>query len=265
MPEFDMNQIILAVMPYISMIIYLVVGLAIVVGIAYYLFIVRRRRVWIVDLWEQKADGQLHMIGKDKIVEKKINKGKQIIYVFTKRRIEVFPPPDETVQRYLNKEYTNYLRVRDDYIPMEKKFNTNIINMPFAEKQSLFRQVWNKLKIIRGSSTIEVNDQFIHIPIKQALVANFDFVPMEYDVNMMRINAIENREKVYMDQQEWLQKYGHLVAIGVIVVLIIVVLYFSYEYSQSVIQIGMGEARAAITAIEKLAQSMGGNLVPPAS
>ena len=59
----------------------------------------------------------------------------------------------------------------------------------------------------------------------------------------------------------FLEKYGQLISIGVIVVLIIVVLYMSYEYSAGVINAGLGSMQSAKASIvQDLAVKMGGNV-----
>ena len=71
----DFNSYILMAMPIIKSIVWLVLGLGLTVGLGYYLFVIRRRKTWNVNIWEQKADGLLHLVGKDILLEKKINKG----------------------------------------------------------------------------------------------------------------------------------------------------------------------------------------------
>ena len=86
---------------------------------------------------------------------------------------------------------------------------------------------------------------------------------MDYDINMMRINSIDVRDKIYADKMDFLQKYGTFIAFGLIIVLIIVVLYLSYDYSSSVINTAMGQAQSTLSMVEKLAGQMGGTI--PAS
>ena len=93
----DVNQYILMAIPWIKTIVWLVIGLGSIIGIGYYLFVVKRRRKWIANLYEQKADGRLHFVGKDIVVERKINKGKQLIYLLRRNRAEVIPPSWECV------------------------------------------------------------------------------------------------------------------------------------------------------------------------
>ena len=72
------NEIMLNIMPLVKTLLMLIVGLGTVIGLGYYLFVVKRRRVWHVNVWEKKADGRLHLIDKDRILEKKINKGELV-------------------------------------------------------------------------------------------------------------------------------------------------------------------------------------------
>lgn len=249
-------------MPVIKTGLMLFVGFVAVIGTGYYFFIIKKRRLWYTNIWEKKADGRIHLIGKDIVIEKRINKGKQLIYILKKSKSEVFPPPWESTYRLKGREYTDYVRVReDDYIPLKRE-----VKLPFetkGEKKNLIELVRTKLKEIRSKGKEEMLDKYVYMPIENSLKTDFKFEAIDYDINMLRIATLDNREKLYADAQDWMQKYGHLVAIGVIVVLIIVVLYLSYDYSQNVIATAMGQTSKTISAIEQLSAKMGG--VVPAS
>ena len=106
-------------------------------------------------------------------------------------------------------------------------------------------------------------ERFIHIPINNALTINMKFEAMDYDINIMRINAIDNRDKIYKDKIDWIEKYGTYVAFGLIVALVLGVLYMSYGYSERVIGAVMGKVQETLSIVEQLASKIGG--VPPAS
>ena len=250
------------VMPAIKSILMLIFGLGGSAGLAYYLFVIKRRRKWHVNIWEKKADGSLQLIQKDILFEKRINKGKQLIYMFKFQKLEAFPPPWECVYRIKGKEYCDYLRLREDFLPLNREIE-GVTNMPNS-KSGIIKKVRGILKNIRGTSIkdkTKTENEFIHIPIHNALTVDVKFKPMDYDVNMMRINALDLREKIYADKQDFLQKYGVFIAFGMIVVLIIVVLYLSYDYNGNVIAMAMGEAQKTAGMLEKVASQIGG--VPP--
>jgi len=246
------------VIPLLRTVLYLGIGLGSSIGVGYYLFVIKRRRKWMVNIWEKKADGALQLITKDVLIEKKINKGKQLIYRLRRQKAEAFPPPWECTYRVRGKEYCDYLRIREDYIPLTKELDS-VNNLPEGKKE-IIKFIKNKLKQLRGKSKEEIDKEYILLPINQSMTANIKFKPMDYDVNMMRINAIDIRDKIYMDTQNWLQKYGTFIAFGVIVILIIVVLYLSYDYSSHVIDTAMGKSSEVASMMEKIAEQMGGKV-----
>ena len=258
----NVNDVIILAIPWIKTIVWLAIGLGSLIGIGYYLFIVKRRRKWIAQIYEQKADGRLHYVGKDVVIERKINKGKQLIYVLRRNRAEVMPPPWECVYRYRNKEYTDYVRINeDDFRPARRVPDKDLMNPKV--KRNFIENVKDTLYEIKHLGKKDVYDKYIFAPMNKELLWNTNFETIDYDINMMRINAIDNRDKIYVDKQNFIEKYGHLIAIGVIVVLIIVVLYLSYDYSSNVISQAMGSAQKNLNMIEQLAGKMGG--MPPAS
>jgi len=249
------------IFPVIRTIGLLIVFLGGTIGIGYYTFVIKRRKTWHTNIWEKKADGTLQMVTKDVLFEKKINKGKQVIYRFKRQRAEAFPPPWECVYRVRGKEYCDYLRIREDFLPLKRELD-GMNNLPTGKKEIL-KKIKEKLLFMRKENPEKIEKDYILIPINQAMTADIKFQPMEYDVNMMRINAIDVRDKIYADKKSFLDKYGTFIAFGLIVVLIIVVLYMSYEYSGNVINVAMGKADQTLSMVEQLAAKVDG--VAPAS
>lgn len=246
--EFALDAFIVKAMPVLKTILWAVVGLVLFIILAYYLFVVRQRRKWFVNIWEQKANGKLYLVGKDVLLEKRFNQGKQTAYWLKRNRRETLPPPEECVDRDGRKEVTNYLRILDDYIPLERE-----VSIP-EEKKKFVKRVKESILAIPNLGRGEIDERYIHVPLNNAIMGKINFSPIDYDVNMMRINALDNREKMYQDVKDWMQKYGHLVAIGMIIVLIIVVLYLSYDYSQNVIN---GAGQNVASALNAVADKMG--------
>jgi len=249
------------VFPAMRTILWLVLGLGSTIGFGYWLLVVQRRRKWYVSIWEQKADGHLQLITKDVLYEKIVNKGKQTVYLLRRQRQECFPPPWEATYRVRGKEYVDYLRIREDYVPFQRVLN-GVKNLP-EDKANIIQTIKDKLLTIRKTNKKQTEKDYIFAPINQTMNFEVGFEPMDYDVNMMRINAIDVRDKIYADKMDFLQKYGTFIAFGMIIVLIIVVLYLSYDYSGNVISAAMGKASETLNAVEALATKMGG--VPPPS
>ena len=252
------------VMPIIKTLVLAIFGLGSVIGVGYYLLVVKRRREWRINIYEKKADGKLHLVGRDKLLERKINKGKQVVYMLKNRKIETFPPPDDASHRYLGKEYADYLRMRDDYLPLKSDMSLSFLETRTEdEKQEFYKEFKEKLYKLGQMTKDQVESTYMYVPIARTIHAALQFEIMEYDVNMMRINAIDNRDKIYKDKQDWLSKYGTYLALGAIIVLIIVVLYLSYDYSATVINSAMSRADHTLSMVEQLASKMGGT--PPPS
>ena len=135
------------VIPLVGQLVYGIIGIAVVGGLWYYLFVIKKRRYWLVDVYEQKSDGKLYLVQKDRLWEKKINYGKQTIYIFKKTKTESIPPPYECVRRLGNKEYCDYVRILGEYVPMEKKENVPNFNNPEIKK-TIFKVIQNKLQQI---------------------------------------------------------------------------------------------------------------------
>lgn len=253
----DSAYIMSFVWPAVQTIVWAAIAIGVSAGLGYYLFIVRRRRVWNVDIFEPKSGGKLHLISKDKIVEKKI-KGGISLYRLVKKNVEVLPPPSEVTYRYGNKEYAAYLRVDNEYIPLDEKHED------FREnKKHLFDGITKALKEIKNTKRNEVEKKYIFIPLNRKLSQKSVFEPMDYDVDLLRITANEARQKAYADKQTFLQKWGALIGIGIVAVLLIVALYLSYDFAQNVIGQALGAADKVAGPLEGIVSKLGGT--PPPS
>ena len=253
------------IVPLIGQLVWGIVGIAAVAGLWYYLFIVRRRRYWLVDVYEQKSDGELYLVQKDRLQEKKINFGKQTIYIFRKTKTESIPPPSECVRRLGNKEYCDYVRILGEYVPMEKKENVPDFNNPIV-KEKIFKVIQNKINQIRGIQTTlwnadNVKNKFCYIPLHKALKYEIDYKPISYDVNMMRINEIDSLDKVFEKKKDFWQKYGSMIIIGGGIVMVIVIAYMGFEYMQTVIQSSLSAADKVAGPLAALVDKISGS--PP--
>jgi len=260
------TQVLAYLLPLIGQLVYGIIGIASCFGLWYYLFVVRARRYWLVDVYEQKSDGKLYLVQKDRLREKKINGGKQTIYIFKKSKTESIPPPYECVRRLGNKEYCDYVRILGEYVPLvnEEKRLPDFSNL--TTKENIFRIVKNKLKQIRSIPTTfrnsdSVINKFVYVPLNKALKYDIDFKPISYDVNMMRINEIDNLDVMFEKKRDFWQKYGPMLMIGAAVVMVIVITYMSFEYMQTVIGQSLGAADRVAAPLERIAEKLGGN--PP--
>ena len=243
----------------VGQIVWGVVGLAACGGVWYYLFVIRNKRFWLVDVYEQKSDGQLCLVQKDRLEEKKINHGKQVIYLFKKTKTESIPPPSECVRRLDGKEYCDYVRILGEYISLVNKGN-NLPNFSKQEtKQDIFKTISKKLKEIADTNPREVMNRFVYVPLNKALKYDIEFTPISYDVNMMRINEIDSLDKMFEAKKDFWQKYGSMIIIGAGIVMVIVVAYMSFEYMQTVIQQSMGAADKVAGPLQGIVDKLSGN------
>lgn len=253
------------IIPLVGQLVYGVLGLAACFGVWYYLFIVKRRRHWLVDVYEQKSDGKLYLVEKDRLVEKKINYGKQTIYIFKKTKTESIPPPYECVRRLGNKEYCDYVRVLGEYLPMSRE-EADLPDFGNKEiKNKIFRLIKNKIEQIKKVSTTlrraeQIEDKFVYIPLNSALKYDIDFKPISYDVNMMRINEIDSLDKIFEQKKDFWQKYGSMIIIGGGIVMVIVITYMSFEYMQTVIGQSLSAADRVAAPLERLVDKISGNV-----
>lgn len=262
------TQVLNYMLPLVGGLVYSALGIGACIGLWYYLFIVKRRRSWLVDVYEQKSDGKLYLVQKDRLREKKINYGKQTIYIFKKTKTESIPPPYECVRRLGRKEYTDYVRILGEYVPMAAQ-EQGLPDFDNPEiKRKIFGIIGNKLRDIRKIPTTRsradaVENKFVYVPLHKALKYDIDFKPISYDVNMMRINEIDSLDKMFEAKKDFWQKYGAMVIIGAGIVMVIVVAWFSFEYMQKVIQASLGAADKVAKPLWGIVDKLGGN--PPPS
>ena len=259
------GEVWILIYPVIRIVIWGIVGIAGVGGLAYWLLVVKKRRFWLTDVYEQKSDGKLYLVQKDRLQEKKINFGKQTIYVFRKTKTESIPPPFECVQRLGNKEYCDYIRVLGEYVPLEK-----IENIPDFNNETVRSRITNlvgkNLKKIRQEKTTifksdKVENRFVYIPVYKALKYDVDFKPISYDVNMMRINEIDSLDQMFKKKQDFWSKFGSMIIIGGGIVMVIVIAYMSFEYMQGVIGQTLSTADSVAKPLEALVNKISGS--PP--
>ncbi len=254
------------IVPIVGQLVYGILGIGACALLWYYLFIIKRRRYWLVDVYEQKSDGKLYLVQKDRLWEKKINLGKQTIYIFKKTKTESIPPPFECVRRLGNKEYCDYVRILGEYVPMSKQENVPDFNNPEV-KNKIFNVIKKKINQIRKIPTTLFNsdaikNKFCYIPLSKALKYDIEFKPISYDVNMMRINEIDSLDKIFEKKKDFWQKYGSMVIIGGGIVMVIVIAYMGFEYMQTVIQQSLGAANRVAGPLEALVDKISGSPPP---
>lgn len=231
-------------------------------AIIYYLVVIRPRRKWIIEVHEQKADGRIHTVGYDTLIERKLNWGTKVIYWMKKAKTEVIPPPDETVDRYKGKEEVDYLRIEREFIPVKKTVKTDYTNPIVRAKLTIIYD--NILNKIRGSKTPDdARHRWIYIPCNRTLSANIDYNPIPYDMNMMAMNEIHNADEFFQSKYEFWKKYGAVIVFGITVVFLIILIVLSFDYIENIINTSLGSINNVVQPLDRIAEKIG--TTPPPS
>lgn len=262
----EIGTYVAQIYPYIQIVAYAGMILLAIFAIMYYVLVIKPRRTWVVEIHEQKADGKLHSIARDKIIEKKINAGKTTFYWLHKARQEVIPPIPDVTDRMNGKEECDYLRVEREFIPAQKKLTVNYNHIPKEQKNKLV-QIHDKiLKNIKDVKTTlftsdPVHNKFIYIPLQKTLTAKMEISPIPYDMNMLMVNQIAQVKEQFKNAGFW-EKYGNMVIWGLTIIFLIVLVVMTFDYVQGVVQTVMGTATENADILEKILNSAGGGKPP---
>lgn len=267
----DIMAQLTGLLPVIKLFAIVFVGGAIVVAAGWYFFIVKRRKKWLLNIYELASDGRLHLIGKDTLIEKRLDNGRTIIYWLQKLRQETTPPPSEAVDRVGNVNFADYIRIRHAVIPIVKKPEQNTRNqmsrMVGTNTDGIAYKALNaiktnpKYKTSRLGDGHSVENRFVYVPINKVPHVNIGYSQMDYDVDMMRINMIDNLDKQFAGQKNFWEKYGMYMLIGFLVVAIIVIAYLAFDFMNGVIKQNLDSTQAVVTAIKGI--NIGGGTPPP--
>jgi len=240
--------------------------IAIIVVIAGIFFILElKKRKWKVEINEQKADGRLHVVGYDTLVEKKLKMGTKTVYWLKKNKCEVIPPPSGTTSRFKNKEEVAYLRVERDYVPIEKSISTDY-NDPLVKKKitQINDKLLNKIRSIKTTffSSDAVRSRFLYIPIERTLSTKMTFRPIDYDMNMMAMNQITNADEFYQSKYEFWKKYGAVIVFAITIVFLIIIVTLTYQYLTDMLASTQGKLDSTNTILQGMVDKMSGSKPP---
>lgn len=276
----DIMQVIVALGPQLKIVGFFMLFM-LILGIGmYYVLVIARRRKWKVEIHEQKADGKLHTVGYDILVERKMKGGRRVIYWLKKAKQETIPPPDDCVDRIKNKEEVDYLRVERDIIPMTKtcepkimsnsgQISTNYNNPIVRSKLTImFDRILKGIKNTKNTKQEPraVQNKYMHIPIEKTLTAKMTFRPIPYDMNMMAINEIHTADEFFQGKYEFWKKYGAIIVFGLTIVFLIVLIVLTFDYVQTVIATVMGKVDPVTNKLASIVESIGDTRgIPPVS
>jgi hypothetical protein len=257
---------LLGILPIIKIGAMVLVGGAIVIGIGYYLLIVMRRKKWFIRIFEMMSDGRMHLIGFDELIERRFDNGRVICYWLNKCKAETTPPPAECVDRVGTKNFADYIRIRHTYVPIKKAptgdTRADMMRMPeLMAKATSAIKTDKKYRMGTFDRPNMAEQRFIYVPLNRVPHVKVGFNQLDYDVDVMRINAIDNLDKMFSSQKTFWEKYGMYMLIGFMVVAIIVVAYLAFEFMRDVITQNLASTNGVVEAIKGL--NVGGGTKPP--
>lgn len=242
------------------------VAAIIIVAAGYYFFVVKRRKTWKIHIYELKSDGRLHLVNKDTLVERRFDSGRTVVYWLNNARQETTPPPVEAVDRLGQQDYADYIRIRFSIVPLIKKPLPNTrkeMERMVSISQSATKAIKSspKYKTTLLGQPTNVESRFIYVPINKVPNISLGYNQMDYDIDMMRINQIDNIDKMFSSRKNFWEKYGMYVMIGILIVGVIVVAYLSFEYMRDVMKQSFDSTNAVVAAIKNI--NIGGAAKPP--
>ena len=229
-------------------------GLGLCGGLVWLLFIKKKTKKWGIVIWEPKEDGMLIPVETDILDEKHFNQGKQVAYILRKKKIEVFPPNYKCTYRKGGKDWADYVRIQQEFFPIKKQIKAGLDKLDTIEYMQ-------KLMELSKQHPDEIASKYIYAPVVAAPFVMFDVELMEHDVNMMRMSAIDNREKIYADKRSFMEKYGPMLGLSLLVVGIIVTAYLSFDFIVKVQSGMLGPLQSIASALKDVAANMGANAV----
>jgi lipoprotein signal peptidase len=253
-----MGQILQQAIPYIKWGAIMLFGLAIMIGLMYYFMVYKKRRRWHIEIHEQKTDGRLHSIGRDVLEERTKDWGTKTFYFLKNRRKVALPPVDCLVDRMKNgKEEVDYIQIERQLFPTDKDLGTNY-NVPSVNKQ--VQTVYDRLMTrIFNMKKEEVRERYMYLPVHKALVANMTFKPIPYDVQLTVQRQVQIANEFFKSKGSFFEKYGTIIAVGLIIVLVIVAIVMTYDFVSTHLELVTGKADAVVNSLDRIAQGLGMN------
>lgn len=241
------------------------IAICILAPIAYYVFVILRRKRWHVRIFEPKSDGRLYLISFDILEERKLRMGRKTFYWLTRAKSEATPPPFECTDHVKSKDYADYLKIRLDYVPIKKQTNPLLsaeagMNADKERAAFVVDSATDAIKTkystsLRSAKSVE--QRYIYCPINRVPHVNVGYHQLDYDIDMMRINSIDNINEMFTDKKNFWAQYGHLVVIGALIILIIIIGYMSFDYMSKVLAQSWDQTSKVVDAVSKLTDKMG--------
>ena len=267
MINLNLNQILVLAFPYLILLAIIVISGAVTLGFYYYFFHVKRRRKWKVEVHELKADGKLHSVGRDILLEKKMKFGTVTYYWMKLARQEAIPPPSEVVDRFSGKEEVDYLRIEREFVPAKKALKYDY-NDPEIKKKviKVYDAILNKIHGVKTtffSSDKAIADRFINIPIHKTLTAKIEYSPIPYDMNMLAVNEISNADAHFASQFEFWKKYGAIIVFATTVIFLLIMAVLTYSHLEEIAKTFTGQIGQTNGILQGLVDKMAGTGKPP--
>jgi len=148
---------------------------------------------------------------------------------------------DVLIRSFFNKgkeEYWSFKFTKEESVPPPNNFIVRFNKKNFADMMRL--------------------DDGGYIPLEPKIEGDrLIYTPMDYDVNIIRIQAIDRREKMYMNKDNWWQKYGGIITLIVLIGAIVIVLYMTFDFVNNAITQATGVQNQIADKLGAIAERLG--------
>lgn len=213
---------------------YLAVGGGLGFGVWWYVKY-RRIRRFACPIYELRSDGAAHLTRVTVLERLPKDKRGQVFWQLMNPKVKVPAPPDSAIQNTKKKDYVNYLKFGEDYVPL-----VPTVFLGEKKKVTVVDEANPKRKVV-----------------KEVFEPSIKFVPMNYDVNLFRIEESLIRARKYKDKEGWWDKNKQFVAYALLIVGFIVLCYFGFQYVESIQALAAGKLDTTAGLLSKIYDKMG--------
>jgi hypothetical protein len=235
----------------------LIVCAGIAIGILYYFLVVKRRRKWHIEIHEQKKDGRIHSIGRDILMERTKDWGTKTLYFLKNRKKVALPPPDHLVDRIkAGQEEVDYLQIERQLFPTEKSLQADYHNPEVNKRvQEIYDKEMQDIEQLKTKDKIQ--DRYMYIPINKVLVANMEFKPIPYDVQLTAQRQVKIAEEFFKQKESFWDKWGSAITLGTVAIIVILVVILSFNFINGVIEMTLDKVDSVAQPLSQIAQNIG--------
>jgi len=249
-------------LPYFKLILWIVIA-CILIAVFFLIIVNMRRRKWFYNIWEQKSDGELHLVARDVNLEKKVKFGTKCVYWLKNAKVETIPPNSACVVRHRGKDYVDCLRVERTYIPgrlQPVEGGVDYQKMEVRDKvETAYDRIRDDIKNVGTTyfSAKKVDEKYIYIPIKRSLHVPMKYKIMDFDMYMMAVNEIHNADEFYQAKWEFWKKYGAIIVFALTIIFLIILVVLTFQYMNDIVAKMMSEIQSTGNMLSSIGDKMG--------